>query len=103
MPQYAYNDLLEFGTAVLQAAGSPREEAAIAAESLLESDARGVQSHGYTRLGAYAERLRRGIVQPGVEIALIRDKGAFCHVDGKNGVGVAVARQAMTRCIEKAR
>jgi len=103
MPRYVYSDLLEFGTAILLAAGSPRAEAAITAESLLEADARGISSHGYTRLGAFAERLRRGIVRAGVEIALIRDRGAFCHVDGGNGVGISVARQTMALCIERAR
>lgn len=102
MPRYAYSDLLEFGTQVLTAAGSPRGEAAIVAEGLLEADARGVASHGYTRLPAFAERLRRGIVRPGVTIQLIRDTPAFLHVDGGNGMGIAVARQAMTLCLERA-
>jgi LDH2 family malate/lactate/ureidoglycolate dehydrogenase len=103
MPRYAYSTLLEFGTRVLEAAGSPRAEAAVVAESLLEADARGVASHGYTRLGAFAERLRRGIVRPGVTSALIRDTPSFLHVDGGNGMGVAVARQTMALCIERAR
>src|SRR5687768_3942969 len=95
MPRYSYNALLEFGTRLLEAAGSPSAEAAVAAESLLEADARGVASHGYTRLGAFAERLRRGIVRPGVTPKLIRDAPAFVHVDGGNGMGNAVARQSM--------
>jgi LDH2 family malate/lactate/ureidoglycolate dehydrogenase len=95
--------LLQFGTRVLEAAGSPHEEAAVVAESLLEADARGVSSHGYTRLGAFAERLRRGIVKPGVRGRIVRDTPAFVHLDGENGMGVAVARHAMTLCIERAR
>jgi LDH2 family malate/lactate/ureidoglycolate dehydrogenase len=98
-----YSDLLEFGTRVLQAAGSPHAEAAVVAESLLEADARGVASHGYTRLPAFAERLRRGIVRPGVAIQLIRDTPGFVHVDGGNGMGIAIASQAMKLCLERAR
>lgn len=103
MPRYAYLALLEFGTRVLEAAGSPRAEAAVVAESLLEADARGVASHGYTRLGAFAERLRRGIVRPGVRGKVVRDAPAFLHIDGENGMGISVARHAMTLCIERAR
>lgn len=103
MPRYAYHDLLTFGTEVLEKAGSPRAEAAVVAEGLLEADARGVASHGYTRLGAFAERLRRGIVRPGVSYQLIRDTPSFVHVDGGNGMGIAVARQVMALCIERAR
>ena len=103
MPRYTYDDLLEFGTQVLEKAGSPRAEAAVVAEGLLEADARGVSSHGFTRLGAFAERLRRGIVRPGVAYQIIRDTPSFVHVDGGNGMGIAVAHQVMALCIERAR
>jgi LDH2 family malate/lactate/ureidoglycolate dehydrogenase len=103
MPRYSCQTLLDFGTEVLVAAGSPRPEAAVVAQSLLEADARGVASHGFTRLSAFAERLRRGIVLPGVQPRLIRESAAFLHVDGGNGMGIAVARQTMAWCIERAR
>jgi LDH2 family malate/lactate/ureidoglycolate dehydrogenase len=103
MPRYAYSSLLEFGTRALEAAGAPRVEAAIVAQSLLEADARGVSSHGYTRLGAFAERIRRGIVRSGVTGKIIRGTPAFLHIDGENGLGVVVARHAMAACIERAR
>lgn len=103
MPRYSYSELLECGTRVLHAAGSSRAEAAVVAEGLLIADARGVSSHGYTRLRAFAERVRRGIVRPDVAITLIRDTPAFLHVDGGNGMGIAIARQAMALCIERAR
>lgn len=102
MPRYAYPDLLEFGTRILQAAGSSRTEAAVVAGGLLEADARGVASHGYTRLPAFAERLRRGIVQPGVTIKVIHETPGFVHLDGGNGLGIAIARQAMDLCLERA-
>ena len=103
MPRYTYASLLEFGTRVLAAAGCSPAEAAVVAESLLEADARGVSSHGYTRLGAFAERLRRGIVRSGVTGTVIRDTPAFLHVDGENGMGIVVARHAMDLCIARAR
>lgn len=103
MPRYSYSSLLQFGTQVLQAAGSSADEAAIVADGLLQADARGVSSHGYTRLGAYAERVKRGIVRPNVRIQLLSDTPAFVHVDGGNGMGIAVARQSMAMCIERAR
>jgi LDH2 family malate/lactate/ureidoglycolate dehydrogenase len=102
MPRYAYSELLDFGTRVLCHAGSPPDEARVVAESLLEADARGVASHGYTRLSAFTERLRRGIVRPGVAPRIVRDAPAFLQVDGGNGMGISMARQTMALCLERA-
>ncbi|HRE79457.1 MAG TPA: Ldh family oxidoreductase [Opitutaceae bacterium] len=103
MPRYSYSNLLQFGSRVLQAAGSSADEAAIVADGLLQADARGVSSHGYTRLGAYAERVKRGIVRPDVRLQLLRDTSSFVHIDGGNGMDIAIARQAMELCVERAR
>ncbi len=70
--QIRYATLLELDTRVLEAAGSPRTEAAVVPVYLLETDTRGVPSRGYIRFEAFAERLRRGGTE-GLRIALMID------------------------------
>jgi len=63
-------ELLErFMRDVLAAAGVPPAQAAIVAEVLIESDRRGIDSHGIGRLRPiYIDRLREGIMNPVTEI-----------------------------------
>ena len=48
-----YQALINFSADVLQRIGYPRNKAEITAKVLVEADARGVASHGVTRLKVY--------------------------------------------------
>lgn len=86
------------------AAGVPEEDAAICADVLIESDKRGIDSHGIGRLKPiYIDRIRAGIIDPVTRIEVVREGPATAVLDGGNGMGQVVSKKAMAMAIEKAR
>lgn len=89
---------------VLTAAGVPEADAAIVADVLLESDRRGIDSHGIGRLKPiYIDRIRDGVLDPVTHLEIVRDGRTTALIDGHNGMGHVVARKAMAMAIDKAR
>ncbi len=98
------NTLERLMTDILTGIGVPVEDAAICADVLLAADHRGIDSHGINRLKPiYYDRIRAGILNPLTEIETVREGPATAVMDGHNGMGMVVARRAMTAAIEKAR
>jgi LDH2 family malate/lactate/ureidoglycolate dehydrogenase len=95
--------LTEFCYQVFTAAGMPDTDARLSAESLVEADLRGVESHGVVRLPIYAERLRRGATAARPEIRIVRRTRSTAVVDGGNGMGQVAAAYAMRLAVELAR
>jgi LDH2 family malate/lactate/ureidoglycolate dehydrogenase len=88
----------------LVAAGVPVEDARIIGEVLIESDRRGIDSHGIGRLKPiYIDRIRDGILNPKTTIEVIRERKTTAVLDGHNGMGHVVSKRAMEMAIEKAR
>src|SRR5438067_40599 len=58
---YSAEALHQFAARVLELAGVPPADAALAADVLLAADLRGIDSHGVARLRGYFEALRFGI------------------------------------------
>jgi len=98
-------DLLEpFMRDALAAAGVPVADAGLIAEVLIESDRRGIDSHGIGRLKPiYIDRIRDGILDPVTRVEVIRDRKTVTVLDGHNGMGHVVAKQAMATAIAKAK
>ena len=98
-PSYVAADGLEAFTAgVFVRLGLPAADAARVADCLLTADLRGIGSHGVSRVPIYAERLRRGLVNPTPSIAVERT-GATAAIDGDNGMGAVVGTRAMDEAI----
>ncbi len=98
-------DALEgFMRDALVAAGVPAPDAAIIADVLIESDRRGIDSHGIGRLKPiYIDRIRDGILSPTTTIEVVRERKTTAVLDGHNGMGHVVAKRAMQMAIDKAR
>ncbi len=98
-------DLLEcFMRDALAAAGVPTEDAALVADVLIESDKRGIDSHGIGRLKPiYLDRIEAGILNPVTTVEVVRDRLTTAVLDGHNGMGHVVGVRAMRLAIEKAR
>ena len=95
---------LEKGVAQLfRAHGVPEADARLVANSLVQADLWGHQSHGVLRTSWYIERLRHGVMSPVTAVDVVRDKGCLAVLDGKDGVGQVVAERAMRMAIAKAR
>jgi L-2-hydroxycarboxylate dehydrogenase (NAD+) len=88
----------------LKGAGVPEADAEIVAEVLIESDKRGIDSHGIGRLKPiYLDRIDDGIMNPVTRIDVIRDEKAVAVLDGNNGLGHVVSKRAMAMAIDKAK
>jgi LDH2 family malate/lactate/ureidoglycolate dehydrogenase len=71
---------------------------------LIESDKRGIDSHGIGRLKPiYIDRIDIGIMNPVTEIEVIKDQDATAVLDAHNGMGHVVGHKAMEMAIEKAK
>lgn len=99
-----FDYLEQFMQDALVAAGVPRDDARIVGEVLIASDKRGIDSHGIGRLKPiYIDRIRDGILDPVTRVEIVRQRKTTAVLDGHNGMGHVVARQAMAMAIDKAK
>ena len=96
--------LEKFMLDALVAAGVPGPDARTVSEVLIESDKRGIDSHGIGRLKPiYIDRIRDGILDPVTRVEIVRERKTTAVLDGHNGMGHVVAKQAMAMAIAKAK
>jgi LDH2 family malate/lactate/ureidoglycolate dehydrogenase len=96
--------LLACATACFEQAGMPAEHAAIVARLLVNSDLRGVRSHGTRQVNGYCIQLADGVLNPQPQISILRETAAVVAVDGDGGLGyvpmVQVTEMAIARAQE---
>ncbi|MGI6095062.1 MAG: Ldh family oxidoreductase [Lachnospiraceae bacterium] len=93
----------DFMTAVLAKLGVPEDEARLCADVLLESDRRGIESHGCNRFKPiYVDRIKAGILNPVTKIDILRETPTTAVLDANDGMGMVASKKAMDLCIEKA-
>jgi len=63
----------------------------------------GVASHGLNRFPVFVDAVKQGLVDPRAEIERVRSLGALEQWDGRCGIGLLNAEQAMQRAVELAR
>ena len=90
-------------TQILAAAGLGSAHAELVADTLVQADLWGHQSHGTLRLPSYISRLRSGAVDAGAEPIVDRDSGPLVLMDGRNAMGQIVAAAAMNLAVERAK
>jgi len=95
--------LRTFGTEVLASVGVPNEDAALVADSLVQADLWGHQSHGLLRLPWYAARLRSGAMRAVTDPAVLSDTGPLLLLDGRDGIGQVLTERARLLAVERAR
>ncbi|MGI6248022.1 MAG: Ldh family oxidoreductase [Acutalibacteraceae bacterium] len=84
--------------------GVPREDAKICADVLLESDKRGIESHGVNRFKPiYIDRINIGIQNPVTNFEIVRETPTTAVVDGHDGMGQVIGYKSMSMAIEKAK
>lgn len=101
--RYDYEKLKSFGSQVMVKAGLEKDEADLFMENLLYADSRGIGSHGISRLINYSKRVRCGVIAAGVDVKVVQDSPACLVIDGNNGIGAKIGRQAMDLCIARAK
>ena len=95
--------LNEFATAVYAGAGMPEADARLLADTLVQSDLWGHQSHGVLRLGWYLERLRNKVMNPVTQPEFVVDAGAMAVIDGHDGVGHVLTMLATREAVKRAK
>ena len=84
--------------------GGPREDAEICTDVLLESDRRGIESHGVNRFKPiYIDRIKAGIQNPVTNFEIVREPATTAVVDGHDGMGQVIAYKSMEMAVDKAR
>lgn len=83
--------------------GVDEATADIVTASLVESDMKGVWTHGTLRVPLYVTCLRSGGIRPTGNIEIISDSPTMARVNGKGGLGIAIAHNATKLAIEKAK
>lgn len=84
--------------------GVPEEDAKICADVLLESDRRGIESHGCNRFKPiYIDRIVRGTLLPVTEIEILKETPTTVVMDAHDGMGMVASYRMMEKLIEKAK
>ena len=93
----------DFMTAVFEKMGVPTEDARLCADVLLESERRGIESHGCNRFKPiYIDRIKSGILNPVTKIDILKETPTTAVLDANDGMGMVASKKAMDMCIEKA-
>jgi len=82
-PYLSWQLVGDFMTAAFEKVGVPQADALICADVLMESDRRGIESHGCNRFKPiYIDRIQAGIQKPVTEFEVIRETATTAVVDG---------------------
>jgi LDH2 family malate/lactate/ureidoglycolate dehydrogenase len=98
-----FGEMHEFMRRTFIATGVPPDDAVICADVLIESDKRGIDSHGVGRLKPiYLDRIKEGIQFVKTNFEIIRETPSTAVIDGHDGMGHVIAARAMRMAVEKA-
>lgn len=94
--------LRQFTENVFIQMGCPDADAKLAADVLLRSDLRGIDSHGVARLSGYVRLWEKKRINARPAVKVVHETATTATVDGDSGLGLVVAPFAMKIAIEKA-
>jgi len=95
--------LRSFTESVFKAMGCSDSHARLAADVLITSDLRGIDSHGVARLSGYVRLWEKQRINVVPDIRVVHETPSTATIDGDSGLGLIVAPFAMKTAIEKAR
>ena len=103
-PYVSWELIGNFMTDAFKAVGVPEEDAKICADVLMESDRRGIESHGANRFKPlYIDRIEAGIQNPVTNFEIIKETPTTIVADAHDGMGMVASKKAMDIIIEKAK
>ncbi len=95
--------LHDFARTLCEKAGLRSADAEQIATLQVQTDLRGVHSHGTRALPGYLNQVLEGQMNPKSELRIINEGPSFAVIDGDNGIGHVVSTFAMQLAIEKAK
>ncbi len=103
-PFVPWKQMNDFITDAFKGYGVPEEDAKICADVLLESDRRGIESHGCNRFKPiYIDRIVKGTLLPVTDIEIIKETPTTLVMDAHDGMGMVASYRMMEKLIEKAK
>lgn len=76
-------------------AGLAEGRARAAARILVDAELMGIGTHGAARLVSYSERIHQGSIDAAATIVIDRRAPSLALIDGRNGLGPAIAAEAL--------
>jgi LDH2 family malate/lactate/ureidoglycolate dehydrogenase len=102
-PRIDPDRLRRFATSIYVETGMPPDDAHLVADTLVQADLWGHQSHGVMRLPWYAARLKSGVAKPVARPEYVVDLGAVGVIDGHDGMGQVLTALAAKDVIGRAK
>lgn len=93
--------LRKFCIEAFEKVGVSPEDARIVADIQVESDLRGIPTHGAYAIVGYIGRIKQGGTNPRPNIKIVKESANHALVDGDYGLGQLVGYKAMQICIDK--
>ena len=99
-----WKTLHDFMVDAFKGVGVPEDDCEIVVDVLLESDRRGIESHGCNRFKPiYIDRIEAGIQNPVTNFEILKETPTTAVVDGHDGMGQVIGYRSMKMAIEKAK
>ena len=95
--------LRAFGGGVFQKVGVPKEDAKTVAEILVESNLRGIDTHGIYLCNLYARRLEKGLINPTPRFSFEKKRAGVGVLDADFSLGQLSTLEAARKAVELAR
>ena len=103
-PYVPWKLMNDFMIDVFKAYGVPEEDAKICADVLLESDRRGIESHGCNRFKPiYIDRIVKGTLLPKTQLEIVKETPTTIVMDAHDGMGMVAAHAMTEKLIRKAK
>ena len=96
-------DLRRLVSGIYEAVPLPAEHARLIADLLVDTELRGVVSHGVAQVERYVRSFQEGRANPDPSIKVLHEGPTTAALSGDGGLGMIVATRAMQMAIAKAR
>src|ERR1700726_406323 len=95
--------LIAFVGAVFASLDVPDRDAHLVADSLVQADLWGHQSHAVLRLSWDAKRIQSGVMKAKTVPEFVVDAGALAVIDGHDGIGQVLTAMATRDAVRRAK
>ncbi len=99
----AVEDLRTLVSGIYKSVPIPDQDALLVADLLIDTELRGVVSHGVTQVERYVRSYQEGKMNPHPEIRVLNEGPVTAALSGDGGLGMIVATRAMSMAIDRGR
>ncbi len=95
--------LRRLGAAIFAAQGAPQEKAEFVADTIIEANLTGHDSHGVSYFVRYSDRIRDGFIDIEADPVIVKESPSSALLDGRWAFGQVTAKRVMEVAVEKAK